>query len=230
MKKNLLAVLLPVVAGVALSGTGFGLWVFNEKVTEKSIGASMELQPAININNDMSVTLKVKNSETTDQSVDTKMIFDEEYKNTGYWEVTLSVSITYEQLTGELANYVTNDYQYSSPAYSAASTELSDKLGRYQITVTNTISSTEEISKPLSTYVKLAEPTSSSLSYPLNQFTSSTGSSNNVILKHDYKFKFVPDTAYNDISSKTAYEELKTAVSKGKIIFTATFGNVAQSD
>ena len=226
MKKNLLAVLLPVVAGVALSSTGFGLWVFNEKVTEKSIGASMELQPAININNDMSVTLSVKNSVTSDQAQDKKMIFDEDYKNDGYWEVTLSVSITYEQLTGELAKYENGTYDYSEPTYSDQG-ELSTKLGRYQITVANTISSTEEISKPLSTYVKLADPTSSSLSCSLNLFTSSTGSSNNVILKHDYKFKFVPDTAYNGISSKTAYEELKTAVSKGKIIFTATFGNVA---
>ena len=106
MKKNLLAVLLPVVAGVALSGTGFGLWVFKENVDAKSIGASMELQPAININNDMTVTLKVDNSVEADSGEHTKMIFDEEYKTTGSWTVTLSVSITYEQLTGELAKYV----------------------------------------------------------------------------------------------------------------------------
>ena len=37
MKKNLLAVLLPVVAGVALSGTGFGLWVFKENIESKTI-------------------------------------------------------------------------------------------------------------------------------------------------------------------------------------------------
>ena len=48
MKKNLLAVLLPVVAGVALSGTGFGLWVFNEAVDNKLVGASMQVEPAIN--------------------------------------------------------------------------------------------------------------------------------------------------------------------------------------
>ena len=48
MKKNLLAVLLPVVAGVALSGTGFGLWVFNEKISDKLVGASMQVEPAIN--------------------------------------------------------------------------------------------------------------------------------------------------------------------------------------
>ena len=48
MKKNLLAVLLPVVAGVALSGTGFGLWVFDEDVDNKLVGASMQVEPAIN--------------------------------------------------------------------------------------------------------------------------------------------------------------------------------------
>ena len=48
MKKNLLAVLLPVVAGVALSGTGFGLWVFKDNIKSKTIGASMQLEPAFN--------------------------------------------------------------------------------------------------------------------------------------------------------------------------------------
>ena len=221
MKKNLLAVLLPVVAGVALSGTGFGLWVFKENVDAKSIGASMELQPAININNDMTVTLKVDNSVEADSGEHTKMIFDEEYKTTGSWTVTLSVSITYEQLTGELANYVTNDYQYSSPAYSADSTELSTKLGRYKITVDNTISTL------LANYVKLDTPTTPTLSYTLAQFTSSAPSSGIVTLSHDYVFKFVPNTAYNSISTASAYDGLKTAVTSGKITFNATFGNVA---
>lgn len=229
MKKNLLAVLLPVVAGVALSGTGFGLWVFNETVSAKSIGASMELQPAININNDMSVTLKVKNSETSDQLVDTKMIFDEEYKTSGSWTVTLTVSITYEQLIGKLANYETDHYVYSDPIYSAGQTELSNKLGRYQITIANTISESLTNSATNSNYIKLADPSASSISYPLNEFTSSTGSSNNVMLKHDYEFTFVPDAAYNAISTKDAYNKLKDAVKTGKITFTASFEEVPHS-
>lgn len=223
MKKNLLAVLLPVVAGVALSGTGFGLWVFKENVDAKSIGASMELQPAININNDMSVILSVKNSETSDQAQDKKMIFDEEYKNTGYWEVTLSVSITYEQLTGELAKYETDHYVYSEPTYSADPTELSTKLGRYKITVDNTISTL------LANYVKLDTPTTPTLSYTLAQFTSSAPSSGIVTLSHDYVFKFVPNTAYNNISSASTYDGLKTAVTSGKITFTASFEEVPHS-
>ena len=224
MKKNLLAVLLPVVAGVALSGTGFGLWVFNETVTEKSIGASMELQPAINIQNNMKVTLSVTNSESTDSEEHTKMIFDEEYKNTGYWEVTLSVSITYEQLAGELAKYDTDTkgYQYSEPTYSDQG-ELSTKLGRYKITVDNTIST------PLSNYVKLDTPATPTLSYTLAEFTSSTPSSGIVTLSHNYVFKFVPNDAYNSISTASAYDGLKTAVTSGKITFNATFGNVAHS-
>ena len=223
MKKNLLAVLLPVVAGVALSGTGFGLWVFNKDVDSKTIGASMELQPAININNDMTVTLKVDNSVEADSGEHTKMIFDEEYQNSGYWEVTLSVSITYEQLVGELAKY-DNGYQYSEPTYSDQG-ELSTKLGRYKITVANTICNTTTVSKPLSSYVKLDDSTASPLSCNLKDFTSSEPKSGIVTLSHDYKFKFVPNTDYNNISSKTDYEKLKAAVSSGQITFTATFGN-----
>lgn len=41
MKKKLVAVTLPLIAGEALSGTGFGLWVFNETVDPFTVGASM---------------------------------------------------------------------------------------------------------------------------------------------------------------------------------------------
>ncbi|MDY5322092.1 MAG: hypothetical protein SPG76_00050 [Candidatus Enterosoma sp.] len=226
MKKNLLAVLLPVVAGVALSGTGFGLWVFKENVDAKSIGASMELQPAININNDMSVTLSVKNSETSDQAQDETMIFDEEYKTNGSWEVTLSVSITYEQLTGELANYGTSGYQYS-PLDTPDSAELSTKLGHYKITVENTISTS------LANYVKLNTPATPTLSYTLAQFDSSTSTDpskpNHIVLSKEYKFKFVPTDAYKSITTPSAYAGLKGAVNNGKITFTASFEEVAHS-
>lgn len=228
MKKNLLAVLLPVVAGVALSGTGFGLWVFNVDVDSKTIGASMELQPAINIQNNMKVTLSVYNSVETDHEEQGKMIFDEEYKNTGYWEVTLSVSITYEQLTGELAKYENGAYDYSVPAYSDQG-ELSTKLGRYKITVANTISNTTTLSKPLSSYVKLETPTASPLSYTLDDFTPSAPSSGIVTLSHNYVFKFVPTDEYNSISTASAYAGLKTAVSSGQITFTASFEEVPHS-
>ncbi len=220
MKKNLLAVLLPVVAGVALSGTGFGLWVFNETVSAKSIGASMELQPAINVQNNMNVTLSVTNSVTEDSGEHTKMIFDEEYKTKGSWTVTLTVSITYEQLTGELAKYENGAYDYSVPTYSDQG-ELPTKLGRYKITVDNTISTS------LANYVKLDTPATPTLFYTLAQFTSSTPSSGIVTLTHDYEFKFVPTDAYKNISTKDAYNALKGAVYNGAITFTATFGNVA---
>ena len=37
-EKKLVAVTLPLIAGVALSGTGFGLWVFNETVDPFTVG------------------------------------------------------------------------------------------------------------------------------------------------------------------------------------------------
>ena len=227
MKKNLLAVLLPVVAGVALSGTGFGLWVFHVDVDSKTIGASMELQPAININNDMTVTLSVDNSVEADSKQHTKLIFDEEYKTDGSWMVTLTVSITYEQLTGELAKYVTNNYQYPTLDFTADSSELSTKLGHYKITVDNTIST------PLATYVKLNTPATPTLSYTLADFTRTPSTDplkpNHIVLSKNYEFKFVPNDAYKSISSASDYAGLKTAVSSGKITFTASFEEVAHS-
>ena len=60
MKKKLVAVTLPLIAGVALSGTGFGLWVFNETVDPFTVGASMQLEPAIAINSDCLQITEIK--------------------------------------------------------------------------------------------------------------------------------------------------------------------------
>ena len=109
MKKNLLAVLLPVVAGVALSGTGFGLWVFKDNIASKTIGASMQLEPAFNFKeNSMTATLTVANE--NDTSTTGMIVFDEDYKNlTNPWKVTVHVEIVLEELLGKLMTAGTGD-------------------------------------------------------------------------------------------------------------------------
>ncbi len=49
MKKRMLAVMLPVAAFVALAGTGFGVWVFNE-TTAASAGANYTVTDAVAMN------------------------------------------------------------------------------------------------------------------------------------------------------------------------------------
>ena len=79
MKKNLLAVLLPVVAGVALSGTGFGLWVFNTTVDSKKAGAGLYLEPAIQFNANALTVTDVSVVNKQDAGTPDKMIFDQDY-------------------------------------------------------------------------------------------------------------------------------------------------------
>lgn len=144
MKKNLLAVLLPVVAGVALSGTGFGLWVFNTTVDSKKAGAGLYLEPAIQFNtNALTVTdVKVVNAKD-DSTINDRMIFDQDYigLTEKAWQIDITVKVSFEVLKGyEKADVVLNegssvyDGDYTSAdevAFATASkTELEKKIGQ----------------------------------------------------------------------------------------------------
>ena len=106
MKKKLFAVTLPLIAGVALSGTGFGLWVFNETVDPFTVGSSMQLEPAIAINSDcLKITgIKVVNANGKSLPGDSTLIFDQSDQNQEdyRWKVTVSVSFTFELIDGIL--------------------------------------------------------------------------------------------------------------------------------
>ena len=223
MKKNLLAVLLPVVAGVALSGTGFGLWVFNETVSAKSIGASMQLEPAFNIKDSLKATLTVANAKDT--SIKDMIVFDEDYKNlTDPWKVTVHVSIDLEELLGKLrtANNGETVTYGSDDVVKFESTELQTKLATHTIRVTQTLT---EISGYISVNAESKEET-------LNKFTpivSSSMTANEKLhtLSADYEFVYNPTSLYNSINSKGAYTDFSTALTNASLTYTVEFDPAA---
>ena len=143
MKKNLLAVLLPVVAGVALSGTGFGLWVFKTNVESKTAGAGLYLEPAIQFNADALTVTKVSVVNRHDAATD-KMIFDQNYigLTEEAWQINITVKVSFEVLKGttradEVSSVYDGTYATAGEVAFATTTkgELKDRLDHYSVTV-----------------------------------------------------------------------------------------------
>ena len=220
MKKNLLAVLLPVVAGVALSGTGFGLWVFNETITSKTIGASMQLEPAFNITNSLKATLTVANVNDTST---TKIVFDEEDKNADDpWKVTVHVEIVLEELLGELRTATNGDSVSYTDKDVVEFTELQTKLATHKIKVTQTLNG-------ITDYISVNEK---SIVETLDHFTTIVSSPMTKDLKQhtlskDYVFVYNPTGKYNSINSKTAYTNFRTALASASLTYTVEFDPAA---
>lgn len=217
MKKNLLAVLLPVVAGVALSGTGFGLWVFKDNIESKTIGASMQLEPAFNfMENSMTATLKVAN--INDPSID-KIVFDEEDKNaTDPWKVTVKVSIVLEELYGKLMTASTgNSVSYTEDDV-VDFTELQDKLATHKIKVTQKLTGiTDYISVNAESKVETLDQFTTIVSSPMTQDLKQH------TLSKDYEFVYNPTSLYNSINSKGAYTAFRTALGSASLTYTVEF-------
>lgn len=219
MKKNLLAVLLPVVAGVALSGTGFGLWVFKDNIASKTIGASMQLEPAFNFKeNSMTATLEVANIKDT--TITDKIVFDEDYKNvTDPWKVTVKVSIVLQELLGKLMTANNGDTVTYNPTNVTefTSTELQDKLATHKIKVSQTLTG---ITDYISVNAQFKEIT-------LNNFTpiiSSAMTADNAehTLSADYEFIYNP-TDYNEIDTKGEYSAFRTALASASLTYKVEF-------
>ena len=220
MKKNLLAVLLPVVAGVALSGTGFGLWVFNENITSKTIGASMQLEPAFNITNSLKATLTVANVNDTST---TKIVFDEEDKGVSNpWKVTVKVEIVLEELYGKLMTANTGESITYTQGDVVNFTELQTKLADYKIRVTQTLAG-------ITDYISV---NAESIEEHLNDFTTIISSPMTQDLKQhtlskDYVFVYNPKPLYNAIDSKGKYTDFRTALTNASLTYTVEFDPAA---
>ena len=223
MKKNLLAVLLPVVAGVALSGTGFGLWVFKDNIESKTIGASMQLEPAFNFKeNSMTATLTVANEKDT--STTGMIVFDEDYKNlTNPWKVTVHVEIVLEELLGKLMTAGTGDPVTYAPTnvVEFTSTELQTKLATHTIKVTQTLTG---ITEYISVNAQVKEET-------LNNFTpkissSMTADKTEHTLSKDYEFVYKP-TGFNSINSKDAYTTFRAKLANASLTYKVEFDPAA---
>lgn len=232
MKKNLLAVLLPVVAGVALSGTGFGLWVFNTTVDSKTAGAGLYLEPAIQFNTDALTVTDVKVANKNDTSIKYKMIFDQDYigLTEKAWQIDITVKVSFEVLKGTTKADVdsSNNYDgtYATPdevAFATASkTDLEKKLDKYTVTVS--------WDQNLAHYIELDTGTAGGQTQKLSAFTSFTKDettmetlASNPAISTTYHFSFHPSANYNSINDKVAYGELKTAITDGTMNFTASF-------
>ena len=231
MKKNLLAVLLPVVAGVALSGTGFGLWVFKTNVVSKTAGAGLYLEPAIQFNTDALTVTDVKVVNAKDGSIHDKMIFDQDYINiaTNAWQIDITVKVSFEVLKGTTkadVNSSVYDGTYATPGEVAFATttkdELEGRLDHYSVTVS--------WDQNLAHYIELDADTAGGQTQKLSAFTSFTKDettmetlASNPAISTTYHFSFHPSANYNSITDKGAYEALRTAISSGTMNFTASF-------
>ena len=116
MKKRMLAVMLPVAAFVALAGTGFGVWVFNE-TTAANTSADFIVTNAVSVD---AVKAVVSGELTLDQEVvvgsaNYEAIADK--NNT----VSLALSADYTGLTGVEGKYSTGTSTYSYTDVTAAS-------------------------------------------------------------------------------------------------------------
>ncbi|MCI7065576.1 MAG: hypothetical protein MR977_03740 [Bacilli bacterium] len=230
MKKNLLAVLLPVVAGVALSGTGFGLWVFKTNVESKTAGAGLYLEPAIQFNtNALTVTdVSVVNKK---DAATTKMIFDQDYigVTSEAWQIDITVKVSFDVLDGTTkadVNSSVYDGTYASAADvafgEADKGELSGRLEKYTVTVS--------WDQTLAQYIELDTGISGGQTQKLSEFntflTADMASlATTKAISHTYHFSFHPSNTYNNIKDKGAYETLRTAISSGTMNFTASFAN-----
>ena len=174
MKKNLLAVLLPVVAGVALSGTGFGLWVFKTTVESKTAGAGLYLEPAIQFNaNALTVTdVKVVNAK---DSIKDKMIFDQDYigLTEKAWQIDITVKVSFDVLDGTTKadeNSSVYDGTYATAGEVAFATttkdDLKGRLEHYSVTVS--------WDQNLAHYIELDTDTAGGQTQKLSAFTSFT--------------------------------------------------------
>ena len=221
MKKNLLAVLLPVVAGVALSGTGFGLWVFKDNIELKTIGASMQLEPAFNfMQNSMTATLKVAN--TNDLSED-KIVFDEEDKNaTDPWKVTVKVSIVLEELYGKLMTANNGNSVSYTDEDVVKFTELQDKLATHKIKVTQTLTGiTDYISVKAESIVETLDHFTTIVSSPMTEDLKQH------TLSKDYEFVYNPTDDYKGINSKGAYTTFRTKLASASLTYKVEFDPAA---
>lgn len=241
MKKNLLAVLLPVVAGVALSGTGFGLWVFNETVSDKLVGASMQVEPAINFKSDaLSIeSLTVTNVNTKAADDGKAIVFDQSdalAASGDRWTVNIEVGVTYEALLGALraeAN-VTNglgDYSEATNVANYKASELQDALKLYKVTVYSPLSSADgkkDTDCKISGYLT----SSADVSVNLKDFvgvpaTDGSFGSEGALTKitKTFTFTFAPSQNYKDIDTAGEYKTFRDKVKESTFNFTAAFEN-----
>ncbi|MDY2896455.1 MAG: hypothetical protein SOT51_06155 [Candidatus Enterosoma sp.] len=236
MKKNLLAVLLPVVAGVALSGTGFGLWVFNENVSQKLVGASMQVEPAINFKSDAlsieSFSVTNKNGKFVGESKTNKtIVFDQSdatAESSVRWTVNTTVGVTYKALFGTLRSETDGAGTYDTAA--DVKNGLKDALGLYQVAVYSPLSNTNgDTTCDINSYLTTTEQ----LPVKLVEFEHDVPTGDDTFdetakkITHTFTFEFTPTDEYRKINSIDKYTAFRNLVKGSTFNFTAKFEEAA---
>ena len=235
MKKKLFAVTLPLIAGVALSGTGFGLWVFNETVDPFTVGASMQLEPAIAINSDcLKITgIKVVNANGKSLPGDSTLIFDQSDQNQEdyRWKVTVSVSFTFELIDGILheESNPTDGLGNYNPATSINAqihNDIKNRLSEYFVNITNPLATVDNDSpaRSINDYLKCTSADTSTIALAeLYEWQIENPQrlpvDNKIILNISSDFHFKPKDKYNQIQSIDGYETFRDLLSTSTFTF-----------
>ena len=235
MKKRLFAVTLPLIAGVALSGTGFGLWVFNETVDPFTVGASMQLEPAIAINSDcLKITgIKVVNANGKSLPGDSTLIFDQSDQNQEdyRWKVTVSVSFTFELIDGILHEESNptdglGNYNTATSINAQIHNDIKNRLSEYFVNITNTLATVDNDSptRSINDYLKCTSADTSTIALAeLYEWQIENPQrlpvDNKITLNMSSDFHFKPIKDYNLIQSKTEYENFRNLLSTSTFTF-----------
>ena len=106
MKKRMLAVMLPVAAFVALAGTGFGVWVFNETAVATA-NASYKIENAVSTG----MTAKATGTVVLDQAA---------IRN----GISIAVGVNYEEIKGNFGTANGETYSYGKNDLAASAVKV----------------------------------------------------------------------------------------------------------
>ena len=219
MKKNALAVLLPVAAGVALSGTGFGVWVFSNKIEAKNAYVGFQVEPAVNFTKFEKVEATVKNA--NDTGITKRIVLDQDYVGlkSNAWSVTIDWTLDYEMTSGFYGIPDSNGTYDFSSSITATKTDIDNVLGSLEIEASYNIGGN------LSKYIECTNPGITTFNLAANGYN----------IKHNFDtkqitgqvtFDFIPTSTYNAVKTidlyKTMVSELKSSSS---LSFTLEFIN-----
>ena len=212
MKKNALAVLLPVAAGVALSGTGFGVWVFSNNIEAKNAYVGFQVEPAVNFTQFEEVDVKVTNA--NDSNVTDKLVLDQDYINATSgeaWDVTLNWTLDYEVIDGVIGA-TDNAGTYKYDANQTVSDD--DITAKYS---SLSIDATCSITGGLKNYVVVDGDGKQTINFTKENATLDSA---NHTIKGEVTFNLCPNDTYNGIKSIEAYKNMVAAIKKdGKLSF-----------
>ena len=204
MKKNALAVLLPVAAGVALSGTGFGVWVFNKDIKAQNAYVGLQVEPAITLESMDQAIVTVTNA--NDPAEKKKVIFDQDYIGvSGAWTIKIDCTINYSTINGIIGTTTDGSTSWKT------GTEL-DKEAIKDALDKVTVTATPDFKGGVATYVKSVDAIEKKLSdIDVTEFSLDEDGTGNVTV--NFEFELSPSAEYDSIKTLDKYTKMKEAMS-----------------